>query len=212
MVKPRIVSLPVFFLTMVTSCFSVIVRILGPVIRLPELKSARDGFPDVRIEFSVHLDHDLVFSTRCAFPESKRNLPDSLTISRRKGMKGFPRPSLLDSLRYFCVRWFCEEFFEVFVHNVSATLQMFHFLRPPRFINPFQDRSSGLWWWTFQTRWRSQLCRFFAPKNRLFPCHIFRRALCSAMDRFLRFTASFSRLRSKHSLRTSIIMSSCGSR
>ena len=41
---------------------------------------------------------------------------------------------------------------------------------------------------------------------------IFCRALCSAMERVFRFTGTFSRLRSKHYLRISIIASSCGSR
>ena len=65
-----------------------------------------------------------------------------------------------------------EEFFEVTVHNVGASIQVLHLLSPPRFIDPFQDRSSGLRWWTFQTRWRFSLCRFFARKSRLFPSHL----------------------------------------
>ena len=93
--KPRVVSLPFFFLTIVTSCVfrDLSVCLLGPKIHQPELKTTRDGFPDVCIEFSEHLDHDLVFSTRCALPESKRNLPDLLTIDPRKGMQDFTRPS-----------------------------------------------------------------------------------------------------------------------
>ena len=43
-----------------------------------KLKTARDGFPCVRIQFSDYLDHDLVFCTRCTFLEIKRNLSDTL--------------------------------------------------------------------------------------------------------------------------------------
>ena len=64
-----------------------------------------------------------------------QKLPDSLTIDHRKEMQGFTRPSLLDPLRYFCVRWICEEFFEVSVHKMSASFQVFHFLSPLRFID-----------------------------------------------------------------------------
>ena len=41
---------------------------------------------------------------------------------------------------------------------------------------------------------------------------IFCRALCSAMERVFRYTGSFCRPRSRHSLRISTIVSSCGSR
>ena len=101
--------------------------------------------------------------------------------------------------------------FEVFVHNVSASLQMFHFLRPLRFINPFQDRSSGLRWWTFQTLWRPNCV---ASLHRRVSCFrlIFCRALCNAMERVFLFTRSPSRLRSRYSLHISIIVSSCESR
>ena len=43
--------------------------------------------------------------------------------------------ALLDPLRNFCVRWICEEFFDVSVHNISASFQVFHFLSYPRFID-----------------------------------------------------------------------------
>ena len=80
--KPRIVSLPQ------------IVCILGPVIHQSELKAARNRFPDVRVKFSEHLDHHVVFCTRGASPEFEGNLPDS---------HGFPRSPLPDPLRYFRV-------------------------------------------------------------------------------------------------------------
>ena len=64
-----------------------------------------------------------------------QKLPDSLTIDHRKEMQGLTRPALLDPLRYFCVRWICEEFFEVSVHKMSASFQVFHFLSPLRFID-----------------------------------------------------------------------------
>ena len=64
--NPRIVSSPFFFLTTVTSCvFHNSFRILGPVIHQPELQTARDGFLDVRIKPSDHLDHDSALAIFC---------------------------------------------------------------------------------------------------------------------------------------------------
>ena len=100
----------------------------------------------------------------------------------------------------------------MFVNSVSASSQMFHFLRPPCFINPFQR--SQLWFVVDLFRrdgWCSQLCRFFASRNCLFRL-IFCRALCCAIDRVFRFTGCFSRLRSEHNLSISILASSSGSR
>ena len=139
----------------VTSC-----RFLGPVIHQRELGTARDGVSDVRIKFSEHLDHDLVFCTgRCSFPESEGNLSESLTINQWKGMKGFTRPSLLDPLRYFCVRRICEEFSEVFVRN---SYHVFHFLSLP--VSSILSKIAALVCGGGPFKWRSQLCRFFCTE------------------------------------------------
>ena len=120
-------------------------------------------------------------------------------------MKGFTRPSLLDPLRYFCVRWICEEFVEMFVNNVSASLQMFHY-------QPFPG--SELWFTVVDLSNVMALptVSLLCTDKSLVSVSSFCRALCSAMERVFRFTRSFSHQRSRHSLRISIIVSSCESR
>ena len=63
--------------------------------------------------------------------------------------------------------------FEVFANNVSASMQVFLFLRPPCIRQPFPKIGARVCGGgPFQRDGASQLCRFFAPKCRLFPSHL----------------------------------------
>ena len=175
------------------------------MVHQPELNTTRDGFPGVRIEFCEHLDHDLVFSTRCAFLESKRNLPDSLTIDHRKGMEGFTRPSLLDPLRYFCVRWICAVFLKCSCPFRCSTFSVLS-------VSSTQPKTGALVCGGGPFK-RGGAPNCVASLHRSVACFrlIFCHALCSAMERVFRFTVSFFPSSFLTQSAHSIIVSSCGS-